>query len=121
MSNAMTTAAQYDYPANGAYADTRATLADGRVVTVNTQYEVVSPHGHHAADCDQLNKIGGRCTCGLLDGIDVAALVADARLHGKFGAAPVAAATQQPEQPADSHLCPKCHTYCDGDCIANRD
>lgn len=81
-------AASYDYPTSRQYNETTATLEDGRVVTVNTQYGLVLPHGQHADDCDQTNKIGGRCTCGLLDGIDVDALVADARERGLRGAPP---------------------------------
>jgi len=75
----VTHAARYDYPLGGQYNETVATLSDGRVVTIDTQYACVLPHGNHKADCDQINKMGGRCTCGLLAGIDVAALVADAR------------------------------------------
>lgn len=31
--------------------------------TVNVQYQVILPRGKHSKDCDQINKIGGRCTC----------------------------------------------------------
>ena len=113
----------YAYPINGLYNETVATLDDGRVVTINTQYAAVLPHGKHADNCDQINKMGGRCNCGLLDGIDVAALVADARINGKRGPAPVEC---KPEAPVkidssrlDKMLCPKCHTVCYGDCEAN--
>lgn len=125
----ITTAAKYDYPASGHYAETVATLKDGRVVTVDTQYGAVLPHGRHADDCEQVTRMGGRCTCGLLAGIDVAALVADARLHGKRGAAPVAVDTQRlaanrrgvaalEAMDAASGRCPKCGTHCHGDCDA---
>ncbi len=93
------TAKSYDYPFGGQCNETVATLEDDRVVTVNTQYAVVAPHGQHAADCDQINKMGGRCTCGLLDGIDVVALVADARERGRFGRAPVAPQPETTERP----------------------
>lgn len=113
----------YDYPINGLYNETVATLDDGRVVTINTQYAVVLPHGKHADNCDQINKMGGRCNCGLLDGIDVEALVADARINGKRGERPV---ERKPEAPVkidssrlDKQLCPKCQTVCYGDCEAN--
>lgn len=88
MSETINKAVSYEYPMDACSAETVATLEDGRVVTVNTQYGVVQPHGKHADDCDQKTKIGGRCTCGLLDGIDVAALVADARINGKRGRKP---------------------------------
>lgn len=80
----------HQHTASGRQNETVAVLDDGRVVTINTQYGAVLPHGKHADDCDQINKMGGRCNCGLLAGIDVAALVADARVNGKLGAAPVA-------------------------------
>lgn len=84
----ITRAERYDYPANGQYNETVATLADSRCVTVNSQYGCVMPKGNHAATCDQINNIGGSCNCGLLAGIDILALVADARLRGMFGSRP---------------------------------
>ena len=126
----ITSAASYEYPLGGTYAETIATLADGRVVTINTQYACVLPHGNHAEDCEQLTKMGGRCTCGLLDGIDVEALVADARANGKRGREPRPEPTPaeierrervdaefEARRRADG-LCPKCGTYCCGDCEA---
>lgn len=88
-------ATTYRYPASRMYNETVATLEDGRVVTINTQYGVVLPHGQHADDCDQINKMGGRCSCGMLDGIDVDALVADARERGLCGVAPKPEATPE--------------------------
>ena len=108
-------AVSYEYPMGGQYAETVAT---------------VSPHGNHKADCDQINKMGGRCTCGLLDGIDVAALVADARINGKRGRKPKSKPSREEiernqreiaEMDARRErngLCPKCGTYCCGDCEA---
>jgi len=124
-------AVSYDYPPSEGYADTVATMRDGRVMHVNTQYSCVLPHGEHAAECDQLNKMGGRCTCGLLDGIDVAALVADARVRGKRGRRPTPppdmreANTKRLADLAtrDEHQhdwCDKCKSYCYGDCEASR-
>lgn len=124
------TAVSYDYPMGGQYAETVATLEDGRVVTVDTQYACVLPHGKHADNCDQINKMGGRCTCGLLDGIDVAALVADARINGKRGRKPKTRPSREEiernqrelaemdARRARNGLCPICGTYCHGDCEA---
>jgi acetone carboxylase gamma subunit len=123
-------ATSYEYPSGGRYAETVATLEDGRVCTVDTQYAVVLPHGNHKSDCDQINTMGGRCTCGLLDGIDVAALVADARGNGKCGRAPAPVPSREEIErnereiaemdayDARSKLCPQCGTYCCGDCNA---
>lgn len=117
----ITRAISYEHPITGGYADTVATLEDGRIVTINTQYDIVLPHGDHAADCDQINKMGGRCTCGKLDGIDVAALIADARINGKFGYAPRPVARREKavvDNDRDKAICPKCGTVCYGDCTA---
>ena len=108
----------YEYPVGGHYSQTVATI-DGRKYTVNTQYCSVMPHGEHADDCDQITKMGGRCSCGMLDGIDVDALVADARVNGRFwmGQAPVfAPATETAASPMADLVCPKCGTVCYGDC-----
>lgn len=70
----ITKAESYDYPMSGNYAETIATLSDGRRVMVDTQYS-------------QVDMVGDTET---LDGIDCAALVADARINGKRGVAPVA-------------------------------
>lgn len=126
----ITRAEKYEYPMNGASAETIATLPGGRVVTVNAQYSCVLPHGDHAEDCEQLTKMGGRCACGLLDGIDVEALVADARANGKMGHAPKQEPSREEiarrervdaefeaQRRADG-LCPKCGTYCCRDCEA---
>ena len=85
----ITAATSYDYTMSGGHAETMATLEDGRKLTVDTQYSWIAPHGDHADDCDQLTKMGGRCTCGLLDDIDTGALIADAREHGLFGSRPL--------------------------------
>ena len=124
----ITKAVSYDYPMGGQYAETVGTLEDGRVVTIDTQYACVLPHGNHKADCDQINKMGGRCTCGLLDGIDVAALVADARVNGKRGRKPEPKPSREEIERNQREivemdarrvrdgLCPKCGTYCHADC-----
>lgn len=80
-----TTAITYTRPVDGGYAKTIATLPDGRRLAVDTQYSSVCAYGDHANDCPQINVVGGRCTCGLLDGVDVEDLVVDARRRGAFG------------------------------------
>lgn len=124
----ITVAAKYEHTMSGAYNETIATLEDGRVVAVNTQYGAVLPHGKHAEDCEQVCKMGGRCTCGMLDGIDVVALVADARTNGKRGPKPTPKPSaeeiertereiaEMDAQRRRNGLCPRCDTYCHGDC-----
>jgi hypothetical protein len=81
-------ATTYEYPASERYNETVAVLPDGRRMTVDTQYAVVLPHGDHADGCAQVNVMGGRCDCGKLAGVDVGALVTEARANGRFGRAP---------------------------------
>jgi len=120
----------YDYMpgANGGnYADTVATI-DGKKYVVNTQYSVVAPWRHLSDDCEMMTKIGGKCTCGALDGVDVPALITDARINGKLGMRPVPVETleQKTKRLAglaelDKHgpgWCDKCKSYCYGDCEA---
>lgn len=90
----------YKHPFNGAYNETVAVFADGREVTVNTQYSAV--YAAHQEGCEKgrcaksvpnvcdenARRHAAACTCGVLDGIDSAALVADARARGKTGYAP---------------------------------
>lgn len=111
---------RYEHAASGGYADTVAVLADGRRLEINTQYSIISPLVAHSATCDQVCKMGGRCNCGLLDGVDAAALVAHARLHGKRGPAPLPPMEPRKLQPDTVRpgLCPLCRTYCCGDCRA---
>ena len=108
----------YEYPESGASNETVAVLEDGRRIAIDGQYNVASPYGQHAADCAQLTKIGGRCDCGLLDGIDVAALVADAKVRGLFGRAPRPPRPAAKRQLPPAKVCPICGTYCYGDCTA---
>ena len=110
---------EYEHTVTGAFNETIAVLGDGRKININTQYNACMPLGDHAEDCDQINKMGGRCTCGLLDGIDTDALIADAKKHGKFGKAPIEKAARPAVEMPKSHVCPKCKTYCYGDCEAN--
>ena len=79
MQNQITNAETYEYPVSGNYAETVATLADGRRVSVDVQY-------------DQVYPVGLTLT---LEGIDTAALVADARARGRFGRAPRAVETDR--------------------------
>lgn len=110
------TMASYSYPVNGACNETVATLTDGRRMHVNTQYGCVLPDGDHSDACEQVNKMGGVCNCGLLDGIDCDALIADARKHGKCGLEPVTRAIDARVAHHGRGVCPKCETYCCGDC-----
>ena len=109
---------EYDHKINGGYADTIATI-NGDRFAINTQYGAVLPLGNHAADCDQINKMGGQCTCGKLNGIDIEALICDARENGKFGPEPKEQIEHKPVDMPTSHVCPKCETYCFGDCESN--
>jgi len=124
-------AASYDYNVSGGYADTVATLDDGRRVWINTQHGTAKVR--HSADCAISQQTAcypkAACTCGAaLSTDDTAALIADALANGKFGAAP----TPKPSRDtiernereiadmdarrASNGLCPKCGTYCYGDC-----
>ena len=85
--NKIKAAASYDYPASGHYASTMATLEDGREMMINTQHSVISPRAAHGEGC-RIEKMGGRCDCGLLDDISVPELVAHAREHGLSGSRP---------------------------------
>lgn len=111
----------YGYPANGAYNETVATIGDRRYL-VNTQYSAVYPIGvKHADTCEQICKMGGRCTCGLLAGVDTTALIVDGRANGKFGKEPQPVVIHEQEPVAsrsNSGICPHCHSYCYGDCTA---
>jgi len=78
----------YEYPFGGYYNETVVIFADGTKANVCVQYASVHPFGRHADDCEQITKMGGRCTCGKLDDIDIPALLADAKVNGKFGEAP---------------------------------
>jgi hypothetical protein len=125
--------ATYDYPQDGGYADTVATLADGRKLWINTQYSnVVARHaaGCHKGPCSiSLSNVcaeGARrraaaCTCGALAGVDDVAMVADARINGKFGRPPVvrAAAPVAAQIKHGFGWCDKCESYCYGDCTAS--
>lgn len=125
-----TSAISYDYmPVDGDshYADTQAIIG-GKQYAVNTQYGVVAPWRHLSNDCDMMQRMGGKCTCGAMDGIDVDAVLADARINGKFGLPP--RPTESAEHKAqrladlaklDKHgpgWCNKCKSYCYGDCEA---
>ena len=99
-----------------------ATMDDGRIMHVILQYGRVLPHGRHADDCEQVSRIGGHCTCGLLDGVDIDAVLAGARAY--IRETPATPATQETADdtqdtiPARRGLCPACGTYCYGDCEA---
>jgi len=75
------TAVSYKRDPDMRYNEIVAMLSDGRKMTVNTQYAVVKPWAEHKATCSYVTVMGGRCDCGLLDDIDVTALVEDARAY----------------------------------------
>jgi hypothetical protein len=114
-----------------AKSDLVATLADGRRMRVSMQYSDVRPLGEHGDACWQVATMGGRCDCGLLDGVDVEALILAGRaewkkIHDAERAAAVAkhavifgALCNAPKDDVANGLCPRCHTYCMGDCQAD--
>lgn len=111
----------FAHPIQGTSNETVAIFADGSRAHVCPQYNAILPCGDHADDCDQLTTMGGRCTCGLLDDIDVPALLADAIARGKFGQAPVPRVekTSYSNEPKRGDgWCDKCQSYCYGDCEA---
>ena len=124
---------RYEYPVGGEYNQTVAILEDGRRMWINTQYATADVR--HADDCAKMvarrSKINicesyaaeraAACTCGALDGIDTEALIADARINGKRGTPPKAPIADAHEASVEHHghgLCPKCESYCCGDCEA---
>jgi hypothetical protein len=113
-------ATSYDYPMTGNGAETVAHLTNGTTVTVDKQYKAIMPHKHLSSDCDMMTKMGGRCNCGALDGIDAAALIAEAREFGFFGNKPAIKIERValPEAPRYGY-CHKCGSCCYGDCSAN--
>jgi hypothetical protein len=83
---------------------TVATLPDGRRLGIDLQYAVVTPIGGHADDCDLVRGVmGGRCTCltHVLAGIDLDALVAEARTTDKVGPKPLDPAPEPAPDPAE--------------------
>jgi hypothetical protein len=50
------------YGPDQGYAECYVAYGDAEA-TVNVQYAVILPHGQHADGCDQMARIGGRCTC----------------------------------------------------------
>jgi len=127
-------ALRYEHPTNGQYNETVAVLPGERRVVVNTQYRAVLPVGGHIptvgalfdahrTGCPQLIVMGGRCTCAANADIMASAgdLVAEARPHGKFGAAPRAVPLEVPATvpPTAIGWCDRCDSYCYGDCTAS--
>lgn len=110
----ITTAAKYEYNKYLERSQTQATLADGRVVMVDCRYNKVWTRVGHADTCACHSY--QPCDCGLLADIDTKALVADARAHGIFE--PSFIASVAVEDVPSKGVCPKCGTFCQGDCEA---
>jgi len=126
-------AVSYDYPAGGQYGETVATLDEGRKVWICTQYKTTDVR--HSGECAISKQTAcypkADCTCGAdLSDDDKAALIADARANGKFGRAPQPKPSREEiecnqrdiaemdARRARNGLCPKCGTYCHGECEA---
>jgi len=117
-------AESYDYDMSGGYADTVATLDDGRTCWINTQYGTVNVR--HDAECaiSQQRSCGPTpdCTCDSdLSDKDKAAMIIDARLNGKFGSRPVdrrADPVYDAPRKRGPGWCDACQSYCYGDCQA---
>ena len=125
----------YEYPPSGAYNETVAILEDGRRLWIDTQYATVDVE--HATDCAKMVAQRSKsnvceaysasrstgCTCGALDGIDESAILIDARAHGLFGVPPRKPVANEPHPDGSPKKgfgwCPKCESYCYGDCEAN--
>jgi len=132
-------AVKYERPlGSGMYATYQATLADGRLVTINTQYDAVLPHHGHLDTCPQVTMMGGRCTCAANADIMAlaGALIAEAHTTGRAEiraaeteatrvraaaiAADNAAFGASVERVHDHNgWCDRCGSYCYGDCTAS--
>jgi len=76
-------AARWEHPHYLPFNELIAVLGDGRKLSVCVQYHSVQPLGEHAPTCSMVTKMGGTCDCGLLDDIDVEAILADAKAYYK--------------------------------------
>ena len=107
------TAESYKRDPDMRYNEIIATLTDGRTMTVNTQYGCVEPWancGGHKPTCSHITVMGGRCDCGLLDDIDVAALVDDARVfvHAEYEAEKARQAAEDAKPIDCTEYCERC-------------
>ncbi len=93
-------ATAYEYPIDGQRTRTVAVLPKG-CVGIDKQYGTVTRTRSASPD--------------VLEGIDTQALLAEAREHGKFGWEPEEPRASEPTMPSSS-ACPRCHSYCHGDC-----
>ena len=110
-------------------------IIDGQKYLINVAYETITPLVRHTADCDIKTKkslynndgIRVTCSCGATEAAmskieDKDTLIVAARASGKIGKAKIK--DEYPAyKPASSpktanRPCPKCGTYCDGDCEA---
>jgi len=93
-------------------------LPDGTRVAINTPYGQIWQIDVHHADPDARRQFSDA---------ETAEIVAHAREHGKFG--PLQAPRRAPRQPnqatidyerrVGSRVCPRCGTFCEGDCQAH--
>jgi hypothetical protein len=113
----------WQYPASGAYNETVAVLADGRKINVCVQYKNICIEGAHLDACTQ-RKMGGQCDCPYNADImaDKGEILQAAKGNGFHGRAPMSMPVVDPDpeipDTAGKYICPKCETFCWGDCEA---
>jgi len=101
--------------------DTIVTLNDGRIVRVNAQYGAVDAHPH-AADCEVPTRMGARCACWPdVDRAEILTAVREWRSAQREIQTEERITARRLNHPIVSvpmpmGLCPRCETYCEGDC-----
>ena len=126
----MTAIATWTQTTHNEAGELTATLADGRVAAVWTQYGVVQPYqGHQETGCRQLTT-GGRCTCPA--NADIMAMRDNLVEEGRRVGWPTVMADHAAREaqrrslvvaraniPRGDGWCDRCSSYCYGDCQAN--